>query len=131
MVQLRILSGSQAGGLQTVRHFPFHVGRAADNDLCLDGPGIWDYHFMLDLKPQDGFAMQTFDEAFAAVNDQQQSSARLRHGDIISFGSAKVQFWLASPGQRGLRCRELTVWAIILAVTLGQLTLLGFLLGLG
>jgi hypothetical protein len=75
--------------------------------------------------------MQTFDEAFAAVNDQQQSSARLRHGDIISFGSAKVQFWLASPGQRGLRCRELTVWAIILAVTLGQLTLLGFLLGLG
>jgi pSer/pThr/pTyr-binding forkhead associated (FHA) protein len=131
MVQLRILSGSQAGGLQAVRHFPFHVGRAADNDLCLDGPGIWDYHFMLDLKPNDGFAMQTFDEAFATVNDQQQTSTRLRHGDVISFGSVKVQFWLAPPGQRGLRFRELAVWALILTVTLGQLALLGFLLSLG
>jgi hypothetical protein len=131
MVLLRILSGPQAGGAQAVRHFPFHVGRAADNDLCLDGPGIWDYHFMLDLRPSDGFALQTFDQAFATVNDLPQTATRLRQGDVISFGSAKIQFWLAAPGQRGLRLRELAVWALLAAVTAGQVALIFCLLGMG
>lgn len=131
MVQLRILSGAKAGGFQAVRRFPFHVGRAADNDLCLDATGVWDHHFVLDLRRNEGFTLQTSDQAFTAINDQPQASARLRNGDIISFGSAKVQFWLAGPAQRGLRIRELFVWALLILVTLGQFTLLYFLLGLG
>jgi len=129
MVQLRILSGPKAGGFQAVRRFPFHIGRAPDNDLCLDGGGIWDYHFMLDLRQGEGFTLQTFDEAFATVNDQPQCSTPLRNGDIIAFGSAKLQFWLAAPSQRGLRLRELFVWLLIIAVTLGQFALIYFLLG--
>lgn len=124
MVQLRILAGPKAGGLQAVRRFPFHVGRAADNDLCLEAAGIWDYHFMLELRNNEGFTMQTFDEAFATVNDQPQTSTHLRNGDVISFGSAKIQFWLAAPGQRGLRLRELFVWALLILVTLGQAALI-------
>jgi pSer/pThr/pTyr-binding forkhead associated (FHA) protein len=120
MVQLRILSGKMAGDLQVVRRFPFGIGRAADNDLCLDDPGIWDYHFMVDLRSEDGFRLQTFDEAFATVNDQPQSSARLRNGDIISFGSAKIQFWLAAPVQRTLWSREAFVWALVAGVTAVQ-----------
>jgi hypothetical protein len=131
MVQLRILSGPKAGGFQAVRHFPFHIGRAADNDLCLDGAGIWDYHFMLELRKNEGFALRTFDEAFAAVNDQPQTSAWLRNGDTISFGSAKIQFWLAAPAQQGLRVRELFVWALLVVVALGQFALIGFLLRMG
>jgi hypothetical protein len=130
MVQLRILSGPQAGGFQAVRRFPFHVGRAADNDLSLDAAGIWDYHFMLDLRSEEGFTMQTFDEAFTAVNDQPQTSARLRNGDVISFGSAKLQFWLSAPKQRGLRLRELAVWMLILLVTVSQVGLIYYLISL-
>ena len=96
MIQLRILAGPKAGELQFVRRFPFHVGRASDNDLPLDAPGVWNYHFMLNLQPDAGFTLQTFDEAFATVNDQPQTAARLRNGDIISFGAAKIQFWLAA-----------------------------------
>ena len=124
MVQLRILSGEMADGLQVVRHFPFYIGRAADNDLRLEADGIWDYHFMLDFKTDEGFTLQTFDEAFATVNDQPQTAARLRNGDIISFGSAKMQFWLAAPRQRGLRLRELSVWLLLLAVTAAQFILI-------
>lgn len=113
-----------AEDLQVVRHFPFYIGRAADNDLSLDAAGIWDYHFMLEFKPGEGFTLQTFDEAFAAVNDQPQTAARLRNGDIISFGSAKVQFWLAAPRQRGLRLRELFVWALLATVTASQIALI-------
>jgi pSer/pThr/pTyr-binding forkhead associated (FHA) protein len=130
MVQLRILSGSMAGGLQVVRRFPFYIGRAADNDLSLDADGIWNYHFMLELKSAEGFTLQTFDDAFATVNDQPQSSARLRNGDIISFGSAKIQFWLAAPQQRGLRLRELFIWTLLTVVTASQVALVCWLLGM-
>ena len=129
MVQLRILSSPVAGEPQVVRRFPFHIGRAPDNDLSLDAAGIWNYHFKLDFKPDEGFTLQTFDEAFATVNDQPQTAARLRNGDIISFGSAKIQFWLAAPRQRSLRLRELFVWMLVALVTLGQVALIYFLLG--
>ena len=130
MVQLRILSGSTAGDLQVVRRFPFYVGRAADNDLRLDADGIWNYHFMLELKPAEGFTLQTFDEAFAAVNSQPQTAARLRNGDIISFGSVQIQFWLAAPRQHGQRARELFVWALLAGITAAQIALVYWLLGM-
>ena len=130
MVQLRILSSPMAGEPRVVRRFPFHIGRAADNDWSLNAAGVWDYHFMLDFKPTEGFTLQTFDEAFATVNDQPQSSTRLRNGDIISFGSAKIQFWLAAPQQRGLRIRELFVWTLLTAVTASQVALVCWLLGM-
>lgn len=123
MVQLRILSGQMAGNLQVVRRFPFSIGRAADNDLCLDAAGIWNYHFMLEFKQNEGFTLQTFEEAFATVNDAPQKSARLRNGDIISFGSAKIQFWLAAPRQHGLRLREFFVWTLLAGVTAAQIAL--------
>lgn len=124
MVQLRILSGKMAGDVQVVRRFPFHIGRAADNDLCLDAAGIWDHHFMLELKKNEGFTLQTLETAFAAVNDQPQTSTRLCNGDIISFGSAKIQFWLAAPRQRGLRAREGFVWLLLVAITAFQFVLI-------
>jgi hypothetical protein len=131
MVQLNILSGPKAGGSQVVRRFPFHVGRAADNDLCLDAPGIWDHHFVLNLRRKEGIVLETVDQAFAAVNDETQTSVRLRNGDFISFGSIKVRFWLAAPRQRGLLLRESSAWAILILITIGQGALIAWLLSLG
>ena len=76
------------------------------------------------FKSHEGFTLRTIAEAFATVNDQPQTSARLRNGDIISFGSAKIQFWLAAPRQHGLRFRECFVWALLAAVTLFQIALI-------
>ena len=58
------------------------------------------------------------------MNDQPQSAARLHNGDIISFGSAKIQFWIAAPRKRGLRLRELSVWLLLAAVTAFQFVLI-------
>lgn len=129
MVQLRILSGPKAGGAQAVRCFPFHVGRAPDNDLCLDAAGIWDHHFKLELRPKEGIMLEASDEAFATVNDERQTLVRLRNGDVISFGSTKIQFWLSDARQRGLRLPEGFVWAVLILVTLGQVALIYYLLG--
>jgi len=38
---LRILSGKMADDIQVVRHFPFRIGRSAENNLRLDEAGVW------------------------------------------------------------------------------------------
>ncbi len=127
MVQIHILSGKKAGHVQVVRRFPLGIGRAAVNDLCLDDSGVWDHHLTLALQKRTGFVLQAAADAFVAVNDEPQTSVRLRPGDIISFGSAKLQFWLAAPQQRGLRLREGFVW-LLLGVVTGAQGILIFLL---
>jgi len=128
MIQLRILSGNMAGSLKAVRHFPFHIGRAASNELVMDDSGVWDNHLTLEFQKSEGVILKTAPEAFAAINDQSQSEARLRNGDVISFGSSKIQFWLAPPPQRGLGFRELCVWLLLSGVTTFQIFLVYVLL---
>lgn len=124
MIQLRILSGKMAGDTQVVRRFPFRIGRSAENDLILDDSGVWDNHLTLGFEKANGFTLKTAPETFAAINEKPQTSVRLRNGDIISFGSAKIQFWLAAPLQRSLRLRELSVWLLLAAVTAFQFLLI-------
>jgi pSer/pThr/pTyr-binding forkhead associated (FHA) protein len=124
MIQLRILSGKMAGDSQVVRRFPFRIGRAAGNNLVLDEPGVWDRHLTLDFQKKEGFLLQTSPEAFTVINEEPLTSARLRNGDVISFGSAKIQFWLAPPRQRGLYFREWCVWLLLAAVTAFQFVLI-------
>jgi len=124
MVQLRIISGTRAGDLRVIRHFPFRIGRSVENDLCLEDAGVWENHLTLEFQKNEGFILQAAPDAFAAINEEPQTSTRLRNGDIISFGSSKIQFWLAAPRQRGLRLQEFFVWALLAAVTILQLALI-------
>ena len=124
MVQLHIISGTMAGDLRIVRRFPFCIGRSVENDLCLEDAGVWENHLTLEFQKNEGFILQAAPDAFAAINEEPQTSTRLRNGDIISFGSAKIQFWLAAPRQRGLRLREFFVWALIATVTVLQCALI-------
>jgi hypothetical protein len=124
MVQLRILSGKMAGDVQIVRCFPFCIGRCGGNDLCFDEPGVWDKHLTLGFQKKEGFTLETAPDALATVNGESQKSTRLRNGDVISFGSAKIQFWLAPAQLRGLRAREMFVWTLLAAVTVLQFVLI-------
>ena len=124
MIQLRILSGEKAGDVQVVRRFPFRIGRAPENDLRLEAHGVWDNHLTLEFQKSEGFILHTAPETFVAINEEQKKSARLRNGDIVSFGSAKIQFWLAAPRPRGLLPRELSIWLLIAVVTAAQFILI-------
>lgn len=118
-----------AGSQPVVRHFPCHVGRTAGNDLQLDDAGVWDRHLALECQRSEGFKLVAAPEALVAVNNQPVQTARLRNGDIITVGSVKLQFWLATVRQRGLRLRELFVWALLFFATLGQFVLIYWLIG--
>jgi len=128
LIQLQILSGKQAGSLWNARRFPVHVGRAAGSDLKLEDEGIWEEHFQLALSPAEGFMLSAHPGAIVTVNQSPVQTVRLRNGDLITAGSAKLCFRLADNRQRGLRLREWFVWTLIVGVCLSQVALIYWLL---
>ena len=124
MVQFDILSGRKAGAQSAARHFPFRVGRAPGNELQLDDDGIWDQHLTLGFDRQKGFTLAIAPNALATVNGEPVQTAILRNGDVITVGSARLQFWIAPARQRSLRRREAFVWGLLAAVIAGQFTLI-------
>jgi predicted component of type VI protein secretion system len=117
MIQLKVLSGRQAGSVLAARRFPFRVGRGADSDLQLEEPGVWDQHFEIQFEQGNGFLAVPQGDALITVNGKPAQELRLRNGDRIEMGGAAVQFWLGETRQRGFRLREWTVWSIYALVT--------------
>jgi hypothetical protein len=128
MIQLEILSGKSAGTRWSARRFPVRVGRSSDSDLQIEGPGVWDEHFKLTFVAADGFIVEAHSDAMVILNDQTVKRAALRNGDKIDAGSARLRFWIAEARQSDLTFREALTWAVLLAVTLGQLGIIYWLL---
>jgi predicted component of type VI protein secretion system len=128
MVQLEILSGKTAGAKWQSRRFPVRVGRSGNADLQLEAPGVWDEHFQIALDPAAGFRLQNYSGALVAVNGATVENTVLRNGDQIEIGALKLQFWLSEARQRGLRIREGMIWLILLAVSVGQIALIYWLM---
>ncbi len=128
MIHLKILSGKMAGTTFVARHFPVRIGRAADADLRLEEPGLWDEHLQISLAGKAGFHVETHADALTTLNGQPVQQGALRNGDLIEIGSLKIQFSLSEAPQRGLKIREAFVWATIAAVTLTQLALIYWLI---
>jgi pSer/pThr/pTyr-binding forkhead associated (FHA) protein len=124
MIDLHVLSGKKAGSRVVVGHFPFHIGRTPQNDLPLEDDGVWDKHLTLEFHEKDGFHAVTTSHAIVTVNGKPVEKSRLHNGDILTVGSARVQFWLAPAPQRGLSLRENLVWGLLILVTVGQFILI-------
>jgi hypothetical protein len=128
LIQLQLLSGKQAGAFWNARRFPVHVGRASGSDLKLEEDGVWDQHFHLALNVAEGFTLSAHPGAIVTVNQAPVQTARLRNGDVITAGSARLCFRLGDNRQRGLRLREWLVWSLIVGVCLSQVALIYWLL---
>ena len=127
-VLFRLVSGKKAGVLWIARRFPVRVGRAPGLDLQFEEEGVWDEHFRVDFKGNEGFVLSTTGEALTSINGEPAREALLRNGDIVEAGAVKLQFWLAEARAGGLRAREVATWAGIVAVFLAQIGLLYWLL---
>jgi pSer/pThr/pTyr-binding forkhead associated (FHA) protein len=120
MIQLQILNGKMAGVTWTARHFPVRIGRNRANDLQLEDPGIWDNHLTVELTPAGDFLASTPPQATATFNQQPSMTHRLRAGDSIEIGSARLRFWISPPQRTSLTFSEATVWVIILIIFIAQ-----------
>jgi pSer/pThr/pTyr-binding forkhead associated (FHA) protein len=127
-LQLSILSGSKAGATFVARHFPVRIGRSPSADLQFEEDGVWNEHLVIDFNSTQGFMIQASPDALVSLNGQAVQQSQLRNGDVLEFGALKLQFWLAETPQRGLGWREGLTWAGILAVCLGQVALIYWLL---
>ena len=124
MVQLKVISGKQAGFTAVARRFPFRVGRKPDSDLVLAAPGVWDDHFSIQFAAGNGFVVTPHGEALLTVNGERAQNRRLRNGDSLEVAGVRLQFWLGETRQRGFRFREGLVWLGIAGVTLVQVVLI-------
>ncbi len=66
--------------------------------------------------------------ALTTVNGEPAQTAVLRNGNVITIGSARLQFWLAAARQRGLHLREEFVWVLLAIVTAAQFALIYWLI---
>jgi hypothetical protein len=128
MIQLNILSGKAAGCQPIARRLPFYIGRTTENHLQLEDEGVWDQHLVLQFQKMEGFSLAVSSDALVTVNSQPVQYKILRNGDIITLGSAKIQFWLSAAQQRGLSFRENFVWSLLIFVTVVQFILIYWLL---
>jgi len=128
VIQLQILSGKQAGVSWDARRFPVRVGRSSRCDLRLEDDGVWEEHLQVALNPAEGFLLSVHPGALVTVNQTPVQTQRLRNGDLITAGSAKLCFRLGDNRQRGLRLREWLAWTLIVGVCLGQVALIYWLL---
>jgi pSer/pThr/pTyr-binding forkhead associated (FHA) protein len=128
MVQLEILSGKAAGTKWVARRFPVRVGRLASSDLRLEEPGVWDKHLQIIMNPAVGFVLETESPALAVANGQPVERIVLRNGDTIEVGAVKFRFWLSEAEQRGSKIQEGLVWIILIAISLGQVALIYWLI---
>lgn len=110
MVQLKVLSGKQAGTEFVARRFPVRIGRAAASDLRVEEAGVWDRHIEISLSAEDGFVAVAQPNALVNVNGNRTERTVLRNGDLIELGLARIQFWLSPAAQRSLSFREAAVW---------------------
>lgn len=124
MVQLDILSGSKAGTQIVARRFPFRVGRSASAALMLEDGGVWEHHFELAVRTNDGVVLTSSKESLTLVNGTRYQEARLRNGDCIEAGSVRIRFNLSPNRQRGLAVRETVTWFSLAALYVGQVALI-------
>ena len=122
MVQLSILSGKLAGDIQIIQDGRVFVPlRGVFEQL---GASVVYSNGTIDANGNGRDISLQIGSTQATVNGQPQKSTRLRNGDIISIGSAKIQFWLAPAPLRGLGLREALVWLLVASVVASQLALI-------
>lgn len=122
--RLDILNGRLAGQTRMVEQLPFGIGRHAEAGLRLEEPGVWDRHVELEWRFPEGFIVRRRADAPATVNGQPFTEQRLRNGDMLELGGAKLQFWLGDVAQKRLAFREVLVWAALAALVGAQVWLI-------
>jgi hypothetical protein len=103
---------------------PVSVGRHG-TECLLDKPGVWDCHLVLSRDSQGWIVATPHGEgAVFRGGDQLGPATRLKNGDSLDLGSARLQFRISSPRQRTLWMLETVTWSGLLALVVAQVLIL-------
>ena len=124
MLELDILTGTQAGLRVAAKEFPFQIGRRTASGLSLEDQGVWEKHAIIILE-KDGRFKLAIEPCAPALHDSAPFTERIiRNGDVIQLGLPKIQFSLGKASQRRLAIRECCTWAIPIIISLAQIALI-------
>jgi len=93
-VPARFIRTDKVGkGELRVRTSLCRLGRAADNDLCLDNDSVSGRHAELYYLPDGTFRICDLDSTNGTwVNGKQVSSQILQSGDVVELGEVRLHF---------------------------------------
>ena len=128
MLQIHVLSGTQAGQRYRIGQFPSIIGRSSSAGIRMEEPGIWEKHLSIDLDSSGAFIVKIFPGALTSLNGRSIETAFLRNGDVIEIGSAQLRVWLSETAQKTLAFREWLTWMGIALVTITEVGLVCWLL---
>lgn len=128
MLQFKAIAGDRDVSAWEVRTFPVSIGRSAGCEVRLEAAGVWDRHAEVGFDVEEGFILRGQAGAPTRVNGEPVQQYRLRNGDVIEFGSVKLQCWLAEVKRRDQFWREKLFWIALAVLTALQLILIGKLL---
>jgi hypothetical protein len=89
---LRFMSGDIAGETVIIRRSSVGIGRALDNDVIIDSAEVSRHHARIESRGGEFQITDLNSTNGTAVNGRVVSTARLHHGDIITFGTIAVEF---------------------------------------
>jgi len=128
-IRLERVDDTTAGDPIEARRFPFTLGQAKSCDLRIVAKGVWDKHLILQDDGEKGITATPCSDALVIINGVSQGkTVRLKHGDLMGLGAAKLRFWLAPLGQADRSAFEALVWAALLLLGLSQVAVIGWLL---
>ena len=102
---LRWIGAAGRGQLFPIYKSVTGIGRAGGNDICIDAPGMAEYHAQIVFDGRD-FSLDEVDTvAEIQINGKRKRRARLAHNDKVQLGNAELVFSLLeeaeSPGGGG------------------------------
>jgi len=104
---------------------PFTIGRAADADMQLVAPGVWERHAEVVREDNTGrLIIRPIGEALLLVNGERSEARRIVPGDEIQVGGVSIAVGLSAVEQTFLKRLEMPVWILIAVTLLFELLLL-------
>ena len=128
-IRLERVDGNTAGNSIESRCFPFTLGQAKSCDLQIVAKGVWDTHLRLDNAGEKGITATPCSDALFIINGVSQGkTVRLKHGDLMGLGAAKLRFWFAPISQVDRQASEALIWVALLLLGMGQVAVIAWLL---
>ncbi len=119
MIQLTPADPTLADTDQVIRHFPFRIGRSADNDCRIERPGVWDQHAVVELelcRP----TLIACSSGTLLVNGEAVTRHILRSGDLVVAGSVRWLVSLTPAKQKAAEFSQAVFWLALAALFAAQ-----------
>jgi hypothetical protein len=122
---VEIVAGDPEGSqIFSLDRLPLSVGRRS-GECLINRTGVWDGHIVLSRDAEGWIVATPHTEAAVFRGGEQLGPAtRIKNGDGLDLGSARLLFRISPPRQRTLRMLETFTWSGLVILVVAQILLM-------